>query len=142
MRPATRLRAAGLLLAAPLALGACGASDASDGRPAVGAGAALAASSIDESVSGSYVVEGLTVQPVSGRQREISGTLELAVSGGRYEVSFELDTSAPDMDGNVPVQVRGEGRGYTIQSPTIADILQAVQVRGHLESLAARLMVS
>lgn len=35
---------------------------------------------------------------------------------------------------------RGEGRGYTIQSPTIADILQAVQVRGHLESLAARLM--
>jgi len=35
---------------------------------------------------------------------------------------------------------RGEGRGYRIQSPTIADILQAVQVRGHLESLAARLM--
>lgn len=35
---------------------------------------------------------------------------------------------------------RGEGRGYTIQSPSIADIMQAVQVRGHLESLAARLM--
>lgn len=35
---------------------------------------------------------------------------------------------------------RGEGRGYTVQSPTVADILQAVQVRGHLESLAARLM--
>lgn len=35
---------------------------------------------------------------------------------------------------------RGEWRGYKIQSPTIADILQAVQVRGHLESLAARLM--
>jgi GntR family transcriptional regulator of vanillate catabolism len=35
--------------------------------------------------------------------------------------------------------VRGEGRGYRIQSPTISDILQAVQVRGHLESLAARL---
>ena len=35
---------------------------------------------------------------------------------------------------------RGEGRGYTIQSPTIADIRQAVEVRGHLESLAARLM--
>lgn len=38
------------------------------------------------------------------------------------------------------VILRGEGRGYTIQSPTIADILQAVQVRGHLESLGARLM--
>ncbi|MEM6728197.1 MAG: GntR family transcriptional regulator [Pseudomonadota bacterium] len=35
---------------------------------------------------------------------------------------------------------RGEGRGYMIQSPSIGDILQAVQVRGHLESLAARLM--
>ena len=36
--------------------------------------------------------------------------------------------------------LRGEWRGYKIQSPTINDILQAVQVRGHLESLAARLM--
>lgn len=35
---------------------------------------------------------------------------------------------------------RGEGRGYTIQTPTIADIRQAVQVRGHLESLAVRLL--
>jgi len=35
---------------------------------------------------------------------------------------------------------RGEWRGYKIQSPTINDIVQAVQVRGHLESLAARLM--
>lgn len=38
------------------------------------------------------------------------------------------------------VIARGEGRGYTIQTPTIADIRQAVQVRGHLESLAARLL--
>lgn len=35
---------------------------------------------------------------------------------------------------------RGEGRGYVVQSPTVTDILQAIQVRGHLESLAARLM--
>jgi len=35
---------------------------------------------------------------------------------------------------------RGEGRGYVVFSPTVDDILQAVQVRGHLESLAARLM--
>ncbi len=34
---------------------------------------------------------------------------------------------------------RSEGRGYLVQNPTVADILQAVQVRGHLESLAARL---
>lgn len=35
---------------------------------------------------------------------------------------------------------RGKGRGYTVQSPTVTDIRQAVQVRGHLESLSARLM--
>lgn len=34
---------------------------------------------------------------------------------------------------------RGEGRGYTVKSPSVGDILQAVEVRGHLESLAARL---
>lgn len=38
------------------------------------------------------------------------------------------------------VIARGEGRGYTIQTPTISDIRQAVQVRGHLESLGARLL--
>lgn len=35
---------------------------------------------------------------------------------------------------------RGEGRGYLVQSPTLDDIMKAVEVRGHLESLAARLM--
>jgi len=35
---------------------------------------------------------------------------------------------------------RNEGRGYFVNSPSVADILQAVSVRGHLESLAARLM--
>jgi GntR family transcriptional regulator of vanillate catabolism len=35
---------------------------------------------------------------------------------------------------------RSEGRGYFVNAPKVADILQAVLVRGHLESLAARLM--
>ncbi len=35
---------------------------------------------------------------------------------------------------------RSEGRGYFVNAPKVSDILQAVQVRGHLESLAARLM--
>lgn len=35
---------------------------------------------------------------------------------------------------------RGEGRGYLVQTPTVEGIAQAVEVRGHLESLAARLM--
>lgn len=35
---------------------------------------------------------------------------------------------------------RSEGRGYYVNAPKVSDILQAVLVRGHLESLAARLM--
>lgn len=35
---------------------------------------------------------------------------------------------------------RNEGRGYYVNAPKVNDILNAVQVRGHLESLAARLM--
>ena len=35
---------------------------------------------------------------------------------------------------------RSEGRGYFVNSPTVGDIMQAGQVRGHLEALAARLM--
>jgi len=35
---------------------------------------------------------------------------------------------------------RSEGRGYFVNAPKVNDILQAVLVRGHLESLAARLM--
>lgn len=35
---------------------------------------------------------------------------------------------------------RSEGRGYFVNAPKVSDILQAVLVRGHLESLAARLM--
>lgn len=35
---------------------------------------------------------------------------------------------------------KGEGRGYVVEEITVEGIKQAVQVRGHLESLAARLM--
>lgn len=38
------------------------------------------------------------------------------------------------------IVLRGEGRGYIAQAPKISDILQAVQVRGQLESMAARMM--
>ena len=38
------------------------------------------------------------------------------------------------------ILLRGTGRGYIVQSPTVSDIKQAVLVRCHLESLAARLI--
>lgn len=97
---------------AAFGLCACGAPDGGDARvPAVGA---APPSSIGDDVSGSYAVQGVTVQAVSGRQREISGTMVLGISGESYDVSFELHTTAPDLDGNVPVQVLGEGRGLFV----------------------------
>jgi hypothetical protein len=76
--------------------------------------AAPAPPPVDPALSGTYVVEGVTVQALTGRQRPIDGTLELAVRGDRYEVSFDLDTTAPDRDEPLPVHVRGTGRGFVV----------------------------
>lgn len=76
--------------------------------------AAAPAPQLDPTLSGTYVVEGVTVQALTGRQRPIDGTLELAVRGDRYEVSFELDTTAPDRDEPLAVRVRGTGRGFVV----------------------------
>ena len=65
-------------------------------------------------VSGSYAVRGITVQALSGEQREIEGTLALDVEDVRYQVSFELATTAPDLPGEVPVRVAGSGRGFLV----------------------------
>jgi hypothetical protein len=95
---------------------ALGCGDA--GPKAVGPSPGVSApppTSIDgPAVTGSYVVRGITVQALSGQQREIGGTLELEAGEARYEVSFELDTTAPDLPGNVPVRVVGTGRGFLV----------------------------
>jgi hypothetical protein len=68
----------------------------------------------NEARSGSYEVSGVTVQATSGEQREISGPLKLDVEGERYEVEFDLETTAPDLEGQVPVSVKGSGRGFIV----------------------------
>jgi hypothetical protein len=64
--------------------------------------------------AGSYAVRGVTVQARTGSQREIAGDLALRIDGDRYEVDFELSTTAPDLEGNVPVVIRGTGRGFLV----------------------------
>lgn len=99
-----------LLLGPLLALAACeGGSD-----PDVSAARAFPPSRVDPAVSGTYEVKGATVQALTGRQREIGGTLELSVEGDRYEVSFDLETTDPDVDEPVPMRVRGTGRGFVV----------------------------
>ncbi|MBW2422888.1 MAG: hypothetical protein JRG86_01475 [Deltaproteobacteria bacterium] len=67
-----------------------------------------------EAVSGTYEVQGVTVQALTGRQRPIQGRLSLDVEGPRYEVSFELSTTSPDRADPTPVHVRGKGRGFVV----------------------------
>lgn len=117
----------------PLALCAC---SPSDGAPSVDS---APPSSIDgAAVSGSYTVRGVTVQAVSGRQREIEGSLELRVASDRYDVTFELDTTAPDLEGQVPVHVRGEGRGFLVGevlTGTTEEWMTLVPPEGGLEAV-------
>lgn len=92
-------------------------------------------------VSGRYAVEGITVQAVSGRQREISGTMQLDVDGALYEVSFDLETTAPVSTGPVPVIVRGTGRGFVVGETlvgTTQERMTLVPPDGGLDALDLR----
>jgi hypothetical protein len=96
-------------------LGIAGCGDPPPASPAVSAPAPPSAAALRaRAASGIYAVSGVTVQAQTGRQREISGQLELRVEGDRYEVNFELSTTAPDATGEVPVVVRGSGRGFVV----------------------------
>jgi hypothetical protein len=99
-----------LLRGLSLALVACEGAPDSD----VSAPPPFPTARIGPAVSGTYDVKGVTVQALTGRQREIGGTLELSVEGDRYEVSFELETTNPDVDEPAPVRVRGTGRGFVV----------------------------
>lgn len=123
-------------LAGTVAL-ALGCGDA--GAPKAGPVSAPPPSSIDAAtVSGRYAVRGITVQALSGQQREIDGTLELEAGGARYQVSFELDTTAPDLPGAVPVRVVGSGRGFLVGdvlTGTTEEWMTLVPPEGGLEAL-------
>jgi len=85
----------------------------------------------------------------------LANTIRQDIIGGSYEHGARI-TEAKLCDwhkvSRTPVRLalrrleqegmirKGEGRGYIVEEITVDDIRQAVQVRGHLESLAARLM--
>lgn len=103
-----------VLALASLAAAACGPSGREE-TPIDVAARGPAAPSLDAGAhSGRYEVRGVTVQALSGLQREISGTLDLDLQGDRYEVRFELGTTAPDSEEEVPVRIRGTGHGLVV----------------------------
>jgi hypothetical protein len=131
-----------LLLVLPLSLGLVGLAACGPGGGTPPVEAAPPPSAIDASaVSGRYEVRGVTVQAQSGRQREIAGTLELEVTDLRYEVRFDLGTTAPDLPGSVPVGVRGSGRGIVvgdILAGTTEEWMALVPPEGGLDAVALR----
>ena len=108
-----RSRPACVLILVPLVAFACGPSGREPGQtPPVEVSSLSAAK--QQALSGTYRAHGLTVQARSGLHREVSGTLELEVAEGRYQVQFDLATTAPDFEEEVPVRVRGTGHGFLI----------------------------
>lgn len=92
---------------------------------------------------------------MSSSDTALANTIRRDIIGGTYEHGARI-TEAKLCDwhkvSRTPVRLalrrleqegmirKGDGRGYIVQEITVDDIMQAVQVRGHLESLAARLM--
>jgi hypothetical protein len=62
-------------------------------------------------ISGTWHVEGVTVEKASGKTRQISGTIILAEEAGKYRSTFDLSTTLPTEGGPTHADVIGEGEG-------------------------------
>ena len=71
-------------------------------------------------LSGSWHVEGITVEKDSGRMRQISGTIIMIEEGGKYRSTFDLDTMLPTGGGPPLEDVIGEGAGTARTQVVIA----------------------
>ena len=102
------LRMTGFLLGSSLILiSACQRSEVgTTAAPDVAAAAPL--------LSGSWHVEGITVEKDSGRMRQISGTIIMIEEGGKYRSTFDLDTMLPTGGGPTLADVIGEGEGTVV----------------------------
>ncbi len=112
-----------VLLAASWGLAGCG-----GGEPETAAKAPVA------TVSGTYKVEGTTIDKKSGAKRAISGTIILAQEGDRYTATFDLDTTYPTPDGNLPADVIGKGEGQ-IEGNVLKGTAQTQLVMGTVKGV-------
>jgi len=106
-----------------LGLAACG-PDGSDESASGNAG------SKEVVFTGTYEVEGKTVEKESGATRALSGLVILAQEGTDYSVTFDLDTAFPGPDGPIEAQVIGRGsgkvEGETLRGTARTQIVQAM----------------
>jgi hypothetical protein len=107
------LRATGFLLGSSLVLfSACQRADET-------ATATVDVASAPAVISGTWRVEGVTVEKASGKTRQISGTIILAEAGGKYRSTFDLETTLPSEGGPTHADVIGEGDG-TVEGRTLS----------------------
>jgi hypothetical protein len=106
-----------------LGLTACG-PDGSDDSSSGSAG------SKEVVFTGTYDVEGKTVEKESGATRAVSGMVIVAQEGDDYTVTFDLDTAYPSPDGPIEAQLIGRGtgkvEGETLRGTARAQIVQAM----------------
>ncbi len=104
------LRTTGFILGSSLILiAACQRSDDPATDPAAAAPV----------LSGSWRVEGVTVERDSGRTRQITGTVILLEEAGKYRATFDLETTLPTEGGPTHADVIGEGDGV-VQGRTLS----------------------
>ncbi|MEX2208471.1 MAG: hypothetical protein WEF50_19810 [Myxococcota bacterium] len=108
------LRVSGFLLGSGLILFA--ACERADENAAATTDVAAAAPA---TISGTWKVEGITVEKASGTTRQISGTIILAEEGGAYHSTFDLSTTFPSEGGPTHADVIGEGEG-TVEGRNLA----------------------
>jgi hypothetical protein len=80
--------------------------------------------------TGTYEVEGKTVEKESGATRPVSGLVIVAQEGTDYTVTFDLDTAYPSADGPIEAQLIGHGagkvEGSTLRGTARSQIVQAM----------------
>ena len=69
-------------------------------------------------IAGMYEVTGVTVSKDTGQERQIAGTVILALAGNQYTATFQLNTTYPGQDAEVPAEVIGKGEG-TVEGRTL-----------------------
>ncbi len=69
-------------------------------------------------IAGMYKVTGVTVSTDTGQERQIAGAVILAQEGDQYTATFQLNTTYPGPEAEIPAEVICKGEG-TIEDRTL-----------------------
>lgn len=112
-----------VIAAIALGLAACGPDGKDEPAPEQ-------AASREAVFTGTWEVEGKTVEKESGATRALSGLIILVQEGSDYTATFDLETAFPGPDGPIEAQIIGSGsgkvEGTTLRGTARTQIVQAL----------------